>query len=197
MKQWNLCIIINLLFYTAIIQYMSQLLERQHFTAKMSRFRRYWHLCNENSAYATIASYAPGTRQGAIKLRRGSNNGTGSSLGNPALWRHYCHASHGHGHVLQIGASKIKLYTQSRPWWYNILIYFVIYIPRIFCALTCCLFRSFNFVSNFSHLLVDCIVEFISYKSLRENSWNYFKHLKIKKNEITSCCFLSQFSFLF
>ena len=30
-----------LLFYTAIIQYMSQLLERQHFTAKMSRFRRY------------------------------------------------------------------------------------------------------------------------------------------------------------
>ena len=58
MKQWNLCIIINLLFYTAIIQYMSQLLERQHFTAKMSRFRRYWHLCNENSAYATIASCA-------------------------------------------------------------------------------------------------------------------------------------------
>ena len=60
MKQWNLCIIINLLFYTAIIQYMSQLLERQHFTAKMSRFRRYWHLCNENSAYAAIASHAPG-----------------------------------------------------------------------------------------------------------------------------------------
>ena len=85
MKQWNLCIIINLLFYTAIIQYMSQLLERQHFTAKMSRFRRYWHLCNENSAYATIASYAPGTRQGAIKLRRGSNNGTGSSLCKPYI----------------------------------------------------------------------------------------------------------------
>ena len=135
--------------------------------------------------------------------------------GNPALWRHYCHASHGHGHVLQLAASIIKLYTmgkirwhggwngknlfcpQGRPWWYNILIYFVIYIPRIFCALTRCSFRSFNFVSNFSHLLVDCIVEFISYKSLRENSWNYFKHLKIKKNEITSCCFLSQFSFLF
>ena len=55
MKQWNLCIIINLLFYTAIIQY-------------------------EDSAYATTASYAPGTRQGAIKLGRGSNNGTGSSL---------------------------------------------------------------------------------------------------------------------
>ena len=80
MKQWNLCIIINLLFYTAIIQYMSQLLERQHFTAKMSPFWRYWHLCNENSAYATIASYAPSTRQGAIDLCRGSNNGTGSSL---------------------------------------------------------------------------------------------------------------------
>ena len=44
---------------------------------------------------------------------------------------------------------------QSRQWWYNILIYFVIYIPRIFCALTRCLFRSFNFVSNFSHLLVE------------------------------------------
>ena len=80
MKQWNLCIIINLLFYTAIIQYMSQLLETQHFTAKMTPFWRYWHLCNENSAYATIASCAPSTRQGAIKLCRGSNNGTGSSL---------------------------------------------------------------------------------------------------------------------
>ena len=80
MKQLNLCIVINLLFYTAIIQYMSQLLERQHFTAKMSPFWRYWHLCNENSAYATIASCAPSTRQGAIKLCRGSNNGTGSSL---------------------------------------------------------------------------------------------------------------------
>ena len=62
----------------AITQYMSQLLERQHFTAKLSPFWRFWHLCNDNSAYAAIASCAPSPSQGAIKLRRISNIGTGS-----------------------------------------------------------------------------------------------------------------------
>ena len=57
---------------------MSQLLERQHFTAKMSPFWRFWHPCNESSAYVAIASCAPSPSQGAIKLRRISNIGTGS-----------------------------------------------------------------------------------------------------------------------
>ena len=80
MKQWNLFVIINLLFYMAITQYMSQLLERQHFTAKMSPFWRFWHLCNDNSAYAAIASCAPSPRQGAINLCRGSDIGRGTLL---------------------------------------------------------------------------------------------------------------------
>ena len=78
MKQWNLCIIINLLFYTAITQYMSLLLERQHFTAQMSPFWRFWQLCNENSADAAIASCAPSPRQGAINLCRASDIGRGT-----------------------------------------------------------------------------------------------------------------------
>ena len=37
---------------------LSQLMERQHFTANMSPFWLYWHLCN---AYAAIASCKEGT----------------------------------------------------------------------------------------------------------------------------------------